>query len=420
MEARAEIKVAEGKVRDTSGQDLPINSTSGISRRRRILLMSGCGVAVLVLVAGWIISSWAHSNLAVPRARVRIATVSRGAFVRDVAAEGTVVVANSPTLFAVAAGTVTFKVMAGSGVAPGQVLAIIDSPALKSELAREQASLDGLRVELQRQVIESKQVVDLASTQVRASERELERMKSGFDQGVVPRRDLDKAQDARDDARVAYDHALSSREFELRSKRTDVQRQQLLVAELARRVDALTVRSPVKGMVGDFLVNQKAAVTENAALLTVVDLSALEVEFSVPESYGADLATQMAADIQYGGKNYRGVVTSISPQVQQHEVKGRLSFADRAPSGLRQNQRVNVRIVLDERKDVLKVERGGFVDSGSIVYRINGDNAVRQPVTLGAMSVGEVEVLSGLQPGDQIIVSSVSDFGGAREVRLTD
>jgi len=424
----------EAKVRDTSAQDVVIDPAHGMRRRRRVLMIAACGVAALAVVIGLVVRSWMNSNVVVPRARVRIATVTRGSFVRDLAAEGTVVVANSPTLFSVAVGTVTFNVVAGSPVTQGQVLATVDSPALKNELERERATLDGLTVSLERQaiethrqVLESKQTVDLATTQVRATERELERMKSGLDQGVVARRDLDKAQDARDDARLTYDHAVSnarlqenSLNFDLKTKRTEVDRQKLLVADLTRRVDALTIRSPVKGMAGSLLVNQRATVTENAGLLTVVDLSALEVEFSVSESYASDLAINMTAGINYAGKNYRALVTSISPEVQQNEVKGRVRFADRGPPGIRQNQRVNVRIVLDQRDNALKVERGAFIDGGSVAYRVQGDVATRQAVTLGAMSVGEVEILSGLNAGDQIIVSSISEFGDAPEVRLAD
>jgi HlyD family secretion protein len=422
------------RVRDTSGQDVPIDSARALRRRQLFILIAACGGAALVVVIGLVLRSWVHSNHIVPRQRVRIAPVTRGLFVRDIAADGTVVVANSPTVFAVATGTVTFNVVAGDSVAQGQVLATVDSPALKNELARERATLDGLTVSLQRQdiethrqILESKQVVDLASTQVRATERELERMKSGLDQGVVPRRDLDRAQDARDDAHLIYDHAVSnarlqedSLNFDLKTKRTDVERQTLLVADLTRRVGALTVRSPVKGMVGGLLTNQKAAVTENEGLITVVDLSALEVEFSVSESYASDLAIHLNADINYAGRNYRGIVTSISPEVQENEVKGRLAFAEQVPLGVRENQRVNVRIILEQRSNALKVERGAFVDGGAVAYRVSGDVAVRQPVTFGAMSVGEVEILSGLKAGDQIIVSSISDFGEAPELRLTD
>lgn len=424
----------DSRVRDTSGQDVLIDPAPGERRRRRLLWLAGGGAAALVVIAVLLANAWMTSKVVVPRARVRIATVTRGSFIRDVAAEGTVVVANSPTLVAAGVGTVTFNVVAGDPVTPGQVLATVDSPTLRNSLAQEQATLDGLTVALERQEIEtrqqmlqSKETVDLAGTQVRATERELERMKSGLQLGVVARRDLDKAQDARDDARLTYDHAVANARleqdtlnFDLQSKRTDVEHQKLVVADLKRRVDALTVRSPVKGMVGALLVDQKATVTENAGLLTVVDLSALEVEFSVAESYASDLAIGMAADINYAGNNYRGTVTAISPEVQENEVKGRLRFAGAPPEGVRQNQRVNVRIVLDHRDNVLKVERGSFVDAGSYVYRVDGDLATRVPVKLGAMSVGEVQILSGVQAGDQIIVSSVSDFGDAPQVRLSD
>ena len=424
----------DSKVRDTSGQDVMVDPGSGARRSRRLVLILAGGAAALVLIFVLVIRSWMNTKVVVPRARVRIATITRGAFVRDVAADGLVVVANSPTLFSSAVGTVTFNAVAGAAVTAKQVLAIVDSPALNNELARERATLQGLEValdrqgiETRRQVLESKQTVDLATTQVRATERELERMKSGIEQGVVAHRDLDKAQDARDDARLTYDHAVSnarlqedSLNFDLKNKRTEVERQKLLVADLERREDALTVRSPVKGMVGSLLVNQRAAVTENEGLLTVVDLSALEVEFSISESYASDLAIGMAADINYAGRNYRGAVTAISPEVQQNEVKGRVRFAAQVPPGVRQNQRVNVRIVLDQRDNVLKVERGSFVDAGSVAYRVQGDVARRQQVLLGPMSVGEVQILSGLDAGDQIIVSSISDFGEAPEVHLAD
>ncbi len=426
--------LGEPSIRDTSAQDVHLDPAPRARRRHRLLVIAAAAsVAVLVLI-GLVLRSWASSNVVVPRERVRIATVTRGPFVRDIAAQGTVVVADSPTLFAIAMGAVTFNVRAGDAVTEGQVLGTVDSPSLKNELARERATLDGLTVGLQResietrrQILESQQTADLATTQIRATERELERAKSGYDQGVIPRRDYDRAQDERDDARLVYNHAIAnaklheeSLDFELKTKRTELERQKLVVADLTRRVDALTVRSPVKGMVGSLLVNQRAAVAENAPLLTVIDLSALEVEFRVAESYAADLALNMAAEINYSGKDYPGVVTSISPEVQQSEVKGRLRFADKLPPGVRQNQRVNVRIVLDSRDNVLKVERGAFVDSGSVAYRVEGDMARRQPVKLGAMSVAEVEILSGLEAGNQIIVSSISDFGDAPEVRLSN
>ncbi len=426
--------IEEPFIRDTSGQDVAIDPSLLRRKRRRLLIAGTIVVLALVLVLFLLIRTWASTSVVVPRERVRIAAVTRGTFVRDIAAQGTVVVANSPTLFASAMGTVTFIVKAGDAVAEDQVLATVDSPSLRSEHAREQATLDELIVSLERATIEarrsmleSKQKADLAATQLRATERELERQQSAWDQGVIPRRDLDRAQDARDDARLTHEHAAAnaklheeSLDFELKTMRVGIERQKLAVAELARRVAALTVKSPVKGVVGSLAVNQKAAVNENAALLTVVDLTALEVEFRVAESYAAELAPEMHAEIDYAGRKYAGLITNISPEVQQSEVRGRVRFAGDLPPGVRQNQRVNVRLVLDQRDDALKVERGAFVDAGAFAYVVDGDIARRRPISVGVMSMGEVEILTGLEEGERIVVSSVEDFAGAPEARLVD
>jgi HlyD family secretion protein len=426
--------IEDSYIRDTSAQDVTLDPAP-LARKRRLVVVGLASIGLVIAIAlAMLIRGWLSTSLVVPRERLRIATVARGAFVRDVSAQGTVVVADSPTLFSSGVGTVTFLVKAGDAVKEGQLLATVDSPSLRSEYAREQAALDALLVgfdrssiEARRQLLAEKQATDLANTHIRATERELERAQAAWDQGVIPKRDLDRAQDERDDARLTYDHAVAntklqeeSLDFELKTKRVEIERQRLAVKELQRRVDALSVKSPVKGMIGSLAVNQKAAVTENAPLLTVVDLSALEVEFRVSESYAADLTPDMKSEIEYGGRKYAGVVTSISPEVQNSEVKGRLRFADKLPPGVRQNQRVNVRIVLDQRPDVLKVERGAFVDAGSYAYVVEGDTARRREVTLGAMSVGEVEIVSGLKEGESVIVSSVADLAGAPEAHLTD
>jgi HlyD family secretion protein len=424
----------ESFIRDTSAQDIALDPSLQTRKRRRLIVAGIAGTLAFAVVLLMLVQSWATTSVVVPRERVRIAPVSRGVFVRDIAAQGTVVVANSPTLVASAMGTVSFVVKAGDAVSEGQVLATVDSPSLRSEHAREKAALDGLTVSLdratieaRRRMLESKQSADLATTQIRATQRELERQQAAWKDGVIPKRDLDRAEDARDDARLVYEHAIEnaklhqeSLNFELKTMRVDIERQKLAVVELARRVDALTVRSPVKGVIGSLAVNQRAAVSENAALLTVVDLSALEVEFRVAESYATDLAPEMNAEIEYGGKKYPGVITNISPEVQQSEVRGRVRFADNLPPGVRQNQRVNVRLVLDQRDNALMVERGAFVNAGSFAYVVEDDMARRRPIEIGVMSMGQVEILSGLNEGENIVVSGVEDFAGAPEARLVD
>jgi HlyD family secretion protein len=111
----------------------------------------------------------------------------------------------------------------------------------------------------------------------------------------------------------------------------------------------------------------------------------------------------------------------VSPQVVNGEVVGRLRFAGDAPEGLRQNQRLTARVVLDERPDSLMVERGPFleVSGGRYAYFVEDGVAERRPVETGVASLNAVEILSGAAAGDRVVVSGVEAFGDAGSVRLS-
>jgi HlyD family secretion protein len=112
-------------------------------------------------------------------------------------------------------------------------------------------------------------------------------------------------------------------------------------------------------------------------------------------------------------------VTSISPDVQQGQVTGRIRFTTETPARLRQNQRVTVRIVLDQRTDVLTLKRGDFADGAAgHAYVLRDGALVRAPVEFGAAAIERVEVLSGLKPGDEVVISSTEEFQNAPRVAL--
>lgn len=421
-------------IRDTSAQDAVIDPAPARRRRRRYLI-GGLAVAALAVAAvSPALSRWSAADLSVDGSQLRYATVGRGRFVSDVSVQGQVVAAVSPTLYAPTTGTVTTQVNAGDKVTKDQVLAVIDSPELLSELERERSTLLSLqaahgrqRIEARAQNASNRQAVDLAQVTLNAAQRELDRYRLAFEQGLVSKQERDRREDALAEARVRHEHAVQDASmqaeklsFELRTSELDVERQRGVVANFERRVEELTVRSPVDGIVGSLAVEQRAAVTPNQPLLTVVDLSVFEIELAVPESYADDLAIEMPAEITYGTSRYAGVVTSISPEVLNGQVVGRVRFAEQAPADLRQNQRVSVRIVLEEKADALVVDRGAFFESGGgrIAYRVRDGVAHRTPITTGATSIAKVEIASGLAEGDQIVVSSLEPFGRAETVLI--
>jgi HlyD family secretion protein len=429
-------KVKVMPMRDTSAQDRQIDPAPAQKRRRYQLIGAGAGALLLLIVLAVLIRNWISAEVTVPIERVRIAEVTRGPFVRDISAQGTVVAAISPTLFAVAPGTVHYLVQAGDVVKKDQPIASLESPELRNELQREQASLDGLEVAVQRQGIDTRrqlaanqQAIDLANVEIQAAEREMRRGEDSWQKHLISERDYEKSRDDAAAARVNHKHAIEtaqlqkeSLQFELRARRLERDRQRLVVQDLERRVGELSLKSPVNGIIGTLSVAERASVAQNAPLVTVVDLTAFEIEIQVPESYADDLGLGMEAEVTSGAKKYAAKVSAVSPEVRSGQVTGRLRFSGEVPQGLRQNQRLSTRIVLESRDDVLKVQRGAFLDSGGgrVAYVVQDDIAVRRPIRTGATSVSEVEILEGLAPGDRIIISNLGEFERVETVRLAD
>jgi HlyD family secretion protein len=433
---RGTAVTARATIRDTAAQDRVVQRPPMSGRRRWMI-----GLFILSLVATSAAVSPAVQRIAsadrsVPLERLRLAIVTRNDFVRDVAVRGRVIAAVKPTVYAPAEGVVTLMVEAGDTVSESQVLAGVESPRLANELDQELATLQRMETELTRQGIEKKkrelrnqQTTDMARVAVTAAERELRRAQASWDEQIISLQDFEKAKDDLARARLEFDHAEANARleseslgFEITTRALERDRQRLFVSELERRVAELEVRSPVAGIVGSLSVDQKAQVAENQPLMTVVDLTAFEIDIQVPQEYGDDLGLGMPAEITFSGSTHAGEITAISPEVRENQVSGRVRFAGDPPDGLRQNQRVSARILLESKQDTLTVQRGPFLDSGSgrIAYVVEGGLAHRREIQVGATSIGEVEVLTGLEEGQTIIISDLAQFEGAGTVLLQD
>ena len=421
-------------IRDTSSQDVAIERAG--FWRHRSWVIAVITILAAVAIAFPTLGQWLATDRSASRAQLRFSTVSRETFVRDVAAQGVVVAAVSPRVYASSAGTVTLHVAAGDAVEPGDLIATVDSPELANELQRERATLDSLATNLKRQSIENKklllksqQVIDLASLRLTAAERELRRAETSWERQAISEQDLEKARDDVASARIELGHARQevaldkeSLEFELDTLRLERDRQRLIVANLERRSAELSILAPVGGIVGTLAVDRRAVVPANAEIGTVVDLSALEIEVSVSDSYADDLAVGQPVSVRFGAADHSATLVSVSPEVINSTVSGRVRFAGDQPAGLRQNQRLSTRIVLESKPDSLVVDSGAFYDSGGgeLIYRVSGDVAERTRIQTGSRSVTRVEILSGLAAGDTVIVSDIERFRDAQRVLLRD
>jgi len=420
---------------DTSGQDTLIASPGSAQPRPRRLVWIGAAAAGAALIV-FLLSSWLGSSRSVDISRLRIAEVTRGTLVRDASVNGRVVAAVSPTLYAPAASTVTLKIHAGDKVKKGDVLAVLDSPELSNALAREQSTLAQLEAEVARQRIlaEKQRLIarrdaDQAQVAELAAQRMLTRTENGYKAGAIAEIDYLRAQDALKSAQISSKQAGQASKLEIQdvaletsTRVSELNRQRLVVADAQRRVDELNVKAPVDGVIGTLNVADRTVVAANTALMTVVDLSRLEVELEIPETYADDLGLGMSAEVNIGTTQATGKLSALSPEVVRNQVLARVRFDGKQPEGLRQNRRITARVLIEEKPNVLLLPRGSFVEQegGRAAYVMDGNVAVRRPIQMGATSVSAVEIVSGLKVGDKVVIAGTDSFENAERVSVNN
>ena len=423
-------------MRDTSGQDVVLKPKS---KRGRTLAIAGVVVLLSATAVGFAapqFNALISSDMSISSEQLRYGVVTRGDLQRDIAVQGQVVAANSPTLYSPSSGNVSLHVKAGDRVTKDQLLLQIDSPVLTDRLDQEQASLEELNLAVERQQIHNKttllnaqQSIELAAVNLELQSKNMSRAKQSMKHQVISREEFEQNQAELKKTQLAYTHAKQglilqkeSLAFELKTKELQLERQQFVVDDLNRQIDELTLRSPLDGIIGLVNIREKDLVAINAPLITVVDLSDFEVEVNIPENYADDLGVGLPTEISLNGQEHRGELTAISPEVNNGQVVSRMRFVDGCPSGLRQNQRINARVLIETRSNVLKIRRGQFVETGGgrIAYLVTANNAIKTDIVVGARSLSEVEIVSGLQEGDRVVISSTDMFSGNNTVFISN
>jgi len=123
--------------------------------------------------------------------------------------------------------------------------------------------------------------------------------------------------------------------------------------------------------------------------------------------------------IEANGQALRGTLASISPQIVNGQALGRVRLLNSEGAGLKQNQRLSAQILLGEKAQALIIARGPALnDGGGILYVIEDGVALKRRVQVGISSVSQVEILSGLKAGDQVIVAGSDRFENAERVMV--
>jgi HlyD family secretion protein len=272
--------------------------------------------------------------------------------------------------------------------------------------------------------------MNTAQSALNVAKREKQRAKISFKKQIISEIDWMKSQDTLADATQFFEHAkkrvdLAKERLEFERKNRDflVKKQQLILNELVRRHEALEIKAPLNGVVGNWLVAQKNTIVTNTAIMTIVDLSEYEAELSVPEFYADDLGLGLIVAMQISGQQISGEIIAISPEIKGNQVKVRAKLTSLIDIQLRQNQRINARIEFEKKSNVLMVKRGAFIGALAAQFafiKLDDNTAKKIAITTGAKSVEYVELTSGVAENDQIIISDYQNFNHADQIYLTD
>lgn len=417
-------------IKDTSGQD-KVLAVSMTQKFKWPVILGGAALLMSALV--WASFGTDKASSSVDASELRFATLTRGTLVRDIATTGKIVAANAPILYSTEEGVVSLLSQPGDEVELGQVVATIESPNLVSQLKQQQALLEGMQSSLERAKLDARrqklvvnQLLDMAKVDLEAADRESRRGDQLIENKLISKIDFEKSKDDLHKAKLVHQHAIEEVDllkdtlsFELKNSALEVDRQALVVQELDRQLGALQIKAPVSGIIGNWLVEQKARIAPSQPILTVVDLSAFEAELAVPETYADELGLGMEVELNLGNMQLVGKLSSISPEVREREVSARVRFDGGDKLSLRQNQRLSARVLLENRPNVLMVKRGDFLGlGGNQVYVLNGDIASLNPVELGVRSMSQVEVLTGGKEGDVWVISGSEAFNNADRVQI--
>jgi HlyD family secretion protein len=182
------------------------------------------------------------------------------------------------------------------------------------------------------------------------------------------------------------------------------------------------VRAGMPGVLQVLPVEVGAQIQPGANLARVADPTRLKAEVRIAETQAKDIQIGQLASIDTRNGLVAGRVARVDPSVQNGTVTVDVSLNGELPKGARPDLSVDGTIELERLDDVIFVGRPAFGQERSTVgiFKLDADGvyAERTQVQLGRSSVNTIEIVSGLQPGDRVVLSDMTQYDANERVRL--
>lgn len=419
--------------------DIPVPHAGTARRRRRVFYTAAILLGLVSATLG--LSRLTPAAPKVERAQVWVDTVRRGDMVRQVRGTGTLVPEESLWIPAVCAGRVqAIRVLPGAAVKADTVLVELSNPEVEQavfnaewQLKAAEAELTNLKVQLESHHLNQEAAVANAQSTANSLRLDADVNAELAHAGLVPQMTLRQSASKAEDA---------SRLLEIETKRlkisADAAKAQVAVQEAKveqlraelrlkqRQAESLKVRAGIDGVLqklGDVQPLQDGQqLPAGGNVARVANPERLKAEVKIHETQARDVQLGQLALIDTRNGTITGRVARVDSAVQNGTVTIDVKLEQALPRGARPDLSVEGTIELERLDQVLFVGRPVLADSDATVnlFKLNagGKGAMRTRVKLGRSSVNTVEILEGLLPGDQVILSDMSQWQAHERIRL--
>jgi len=412
--------------------DIQLEKKKGIRKKHIPYLIGG---AVLLLAFGWLIFGNHTSKYNVDRSKVMIQAATKGEFNDYIRINGQVEPINTIQLSAVEGGMVAEKVVEeGSMLHKGDVIIRLTNPNLnleiltsEAELAEKQNFLRNTQVTMEQDKLSLNKDKLQYDLDIERKKRKYEQYQSLYNEKLVSKEEYLEAKED-------YDFAVKNMTLVVERQRQDSiyrkiqtdqmeeslanMRENLLLVR--QRVDNLNVKSPVDGQLGllDVEIGQTVAVGARIGQISV--LSDYKIEAMIDEHYIDRVKSGLAATFERQDKTYDLSVRKVYPDVRDKQFKTDFVFSGERPDNIRTGQTYYINLQLGEPSEAVLIPRGAFYQNtgGQWIYVVTADGkkAVRRNIKIGRQNPLYYEVLSGLEPGEQVVTSGYDSYGDAQEL----
>lgn len=386
--------------------------------------------AIVVILITLLLATSSSNSLRIEKENVTIVPVEKGEFNDYTRIAGSVQPLVSVQLSPHEGGIVQeILIEEGSNVKRGEPILILSNDNLdlqilnaEAELAEKENILRNTMIQMEQQKLSVRQEELQLSTEVQRNLRNFKQQEALYKDKLIPKEDYLKAKE---------DYELADKRYQLVKERSvqdslyrsvEIQQMQqslgnmrLNMGMIRARKEKLIVRAPIDGELGLLDVNLGQSVLEGAMIGQINSMDSYKLETKIDEHYIDRVIPGLIANFERQGKEFEVILRKVYPEVRDGKFQADFKFEEDSPTNLRRGQTYYLDLQLGQPEEAIIIPRGTFYQKtgGRWIFVLDksGNKATKREIKIGRQNPQYYEVIEGLHPGEEVIVSSYERFG---------